>query len=240
VNFRQTRALRARADTGCNRGGACLGRRVFSRRRHRLEVWSSTGHTHPHGPSPGPGPHPGRRSRFGPAVPAASPERCVSSLWSLRRGPTGSPARWSRPADPADHVQERRSGRCRYRLEGLPRHGCEGRQGQLAQPARREDALGLPGLQRRSPSSESHRRDPPLGAPSRLASIDLPRIPAINRTLRLGRPRSVRPHLPAGLHSSRPHVAPGLARVRHHPHRQADRGGVGARRVTLGRPCRSW
>jgi hypothetical protein len=54
--------------------------------------------------------------------------------------------------------------------------GCQ--RGHLGQLARREDALGLPGLPRRfSPSSESHQRDPPLVAPSRLACMDLPKVP---------------------------------------------------------------
>jgi hypothetical protein len=51
--------------------------------------------------------------------------------------------------------------------------GCGCQQGDLARPARREDELGSPGLLRRfSPASESHRRDPPLVAPSRLARMD--------------------------------------------------------------------
>ena len=54
--------------------------------------------------------------------------------------------------------------------------GCQ--RGHLGQLARREDTLGLPGLPRRfSPSSESHQRDPPLVAPSRLACMDLPKVP---------------------------------------------------------------
>jgi hypothetical protein len=97
------------------------------------------------------------------------------------------------------------------------RHRCERQQGDCAQPARREDALGLLGLPRRSPvvgvtpAVPTPRR---RAVPPRLrGSTQSSRSPT-PRLVPSSAPRSVGPPPPAGCARAHSHWQPGPAHVR--------------------------